>query len=90
MHINDRQKNHSKLPPPLRYTELFTIGQAARPKTMTVLTEEADIRIWWRQGDSRIVTRKYKSVPLQAGSGPEGSRKLRFPHYMTTAQEEGG
>ena len=32
---------------------------------------------------------KGKSVPLQAWSGPEGSRKLRFPHFMTTAQECG-
>jgi hypothetical protein len=31
---------------------------------------------------------KGKAVPLQAWSGPEGSRKLRFPDYMTTAQEE--
>ena len=31
----------------------------------------------------------YKSVPLQAGSGSEGSRKLRFPHFMTTAQGGG-
>ena len=30
-----------------------------------------------------------KPVPLQAWSGPEGSRKLRFPHFMTTAQECG-
>ena len=30
-----------------------------------------------------------KSVPLQAWSGPEGSRKLRFPDYMTTAQDCG-
>ena len=30
-----------------------------------------------------------KSVPLQAWSGPEGSRKLRFPGFMTTAQEGG-
>jgi hypothetical protein len=28
-----------------------------------------------------------KAVPLQAWSGPEGSRKLRFPDYMTTAQD---
>jgi hypothetical protein len=28
-------------------------------------------------------------VPLQAKSGPEGSRKLRFPDYMTTAQDGG-
>jgi hypothetical protein len=32
---------------------------------------------------------KGKAVPLQAWSGPEGSRKLRFPDYMTTAQDVG-
>ena len=32
---------------------------------------------------------KSKSVPLQAWSGPEGSRKLRFPDFMTTAQDGG-
>jgi hypothetical protein len=32
---------------------------------------------------------KVKAVPLQAWSGPEGSRKLRFPDYMTTAQDGG-
>ena len=30
-----------------------------------------------------------KSVPLEAWIGPEGSRKLRFPDFMTTAQEGG-
>ena len=30
-----------------------------------------------------------KSVPLQAWSGPEGSRKFRFPDYMKTAQDGG-
>jgi hypothetical protein len=28
---------------------------------------------------------KGKAVPLQVWSGPEGSSKLRFPDYMTTA-----
>jgi hypothetical protein len=32
---------------------------------------------------------KGKAAPLQAWSGPEGSRKLRFPDYMTTAQDGG-
>jgi len=32
---------------------------------------------------------KGKAVPLQACSGPEGSRKLRFPDFMTTAQDGG-
>ena len=30
---------------------------------------------------------KGKAVPLQAWSGPEGSRKLRFPDFTTTAQD---
>jgi hypothetical protein len=32
---------------------------------------------------------KGKPVPLRAWSGPEGSRKLRFPDFMTTAQDGG-
>ena len=32
---------------------------------------------------------KGKSVPLQALSGPEGSRKLGFPDYMTATQDGG-
>jgi len=27
--------------------------------------------------------------PLQARTGPEGSRKLRFPDFVTTAQDGG-
>jgi len=32
---------------------------------------------------------KGKAVPLQAWTGPEGSRKLRFPDFVTTAQDSG-
>ena len=32
---------------------------------------------------------KGKAVPLQAWSGPEGSRKLSFSDFMTTAQDSG-
>jgi hypothetical protein len=32
---------------------------------------------------------KGKGVPLEAWSDPEGSRKLRFPDYMTTVQDCG-
>ena len=32
---------------------------------------------------------KGKAVPLQAWSGQEGSRELRFPDYATTAQDGG-
>ena len=33
--------------------------------------------------------RKAKAVPLQAWSGPEGSRNLRFPEFMTMAHNGG-
>ena len=39
--------------------------------------------------DSQVKKKKGKAVLLQAWSGPEGSRKLRFPDFMTTAQDSG-
>ena len=36
-----------------------------------------------------LVKGKAKAVPLQAWNGPEGSRKLRFPDFTTTAQDDG-
>jgi len=36
-----------------------------------------------------IVKGKGKAVPLQAWTDPEGSRKLRFPDFVTTAQDGG-
>ena len=32
---------------------------------------------------------KVKAIPLHAWSGPEGSRKLRFPDFMTTERDGG-
>jgi hypothetical protein len=37
----------------------------------------------------KLVKGNGKAVPLQAWSGPDGSRQLRFPDFMTTAQEGG-
>jgi hypothetical protein len=37
----------------------------------------------------RKLCEKDKAVLLQAWSGPEGSRKLRFPDFMTTVQDDG-
>jgi hypothetical protein len=34
-----------------------------------------------------IYKSKGKAVPLQVWSGPEVSRKLRFPDFMNTAQD---
>jgi hypothetical protein len=36
-----------------------------------------------------LIASKGKAVRLQAWSGPESSRKLKFPDYMTTAQDGG-
>ena len=38
---------------------------------------------------SAIIKIKGRAVPLQAWSGPEDSWKLRFPDFMTTAQDDG-
>jgi len=38
---------------------------------------------------SRYGEVKGKAVPLLAGRGPEGSRKLRFPDFVTTAHDGG-
>jgi len=37
----------------------------------------------------RKVKRKSKAVPVQPWTDPEGSRKLRLPDFMTTAQDGG-
>jgi len=37
----------------------------------------------------QILLVKGKAIPLQASTGPEGSRKLMFPDFMTTAQDGG-
>ena len=47
------------------------------------------INIYAPSGAARKKEVKGKAVQLQASSGPEGSRKLRFPDFMTTAQEGG-
>ena len=36
-----------------------------------------------------MLYKKDKAVPLQAWTGPEGSSKLRFPDFVTTAQDGG-
>ena len=45
---------------------------------------------WWNDWQGKgEVKGKGKAVPLQARRGPEGSRKLRFPDFVTTAQDGG-
>jgi len=37
----------------------------------------------------KYIKGKGKEVPLQARRGPEGTRKLRLPDFVTTAQDGG-
>jgi hypothetical protein len=39
--------------------------------------------------DEELFYQSKKAVPLQAWSVPEGSRKLRFPDFVTTEQYGG-
>ena len=48
-----------------------------------------DVSLNYNQLHNQSLVKKGKAVPLQAWTGPEGSRKLRFPDYMTTAQNGG-
>ena len=46
--------------------------------------------LWqFRRIDLYNTVSKGKAVSLQAWSGPEGSRKLKFSDFMTTAQDGG-
>jgi hypothetical protein len=39
--------------------------------------------------EKRLYKRSKGNSPVKGLSGPEGSRKLRFPDYLTTAQDGG-
>jgi hypothetical protein len=43
----------------------------------------------WFVSEWSEVKGRGKAVPLQAWGGPEGSRMLRFPDFLTTAQDGG-
>jgi len=51
--------------------------------------QNAHVQCVWAQCGIVLFCTLGRAVPLQAQSGPEGSRKLRFPDYMTTAQDGG-
>ena len=54
------------------------------------MTEGFDVHISYLLSNWRNISKgKGKAVLLQAWSGPEGSRKLRFPDFMTMAQDGG-
>jgi len=59
-------------------------GKSVSPNYST-LKQSLYLGIRWYL--KQVCIKKGKVVPLQAWSGPEGSRKLRFPDFMTAAQD---
>jgi hypothetical protein len=55
-------------------------------KSVPVTTAWSVLRL---RMEERPAIWRVKAVPLQAWSGTEGSRKLRFPDFITTAQDGG-
>jgi hypothetical protein len=76
-------KLHSLPAPALDRRDL----KALRPCRLT--PKKAPFKQSGREISASSGIEKGKAVPLQAWSGPEGSRKLRFPDYMTKAQDVG-
>jgi len=63
----------------------WLLGMRAAQAVLTALGEV----LWGYYQSYLCLTFNSKSLPLQAWSGPEGSMKLRFTDYMTTAQDGG-
>ena len=58
-------------------------------KVVQEYTKSAEIMVLSAVYKQVLQVKEDKAVPLQAWSGPEGSRKLRFPDFMTIAQDGG-
>jgi len=56
-------------------------------KSLLLSNPKLPVQMNWN--DNWCLKGKGKAVPLQAWSGPEGSRKLTFPDFMTMAQDGG-
>ena len=65
-----------------RHTRSFQVGKFCN----SIVTPTSSFRA---SAALVLLTVEGKSVPLQAWTGPEVSRKLRFPDFVTTAQDGG-
>jgi len=63
------------------YDQVFVLGPSCVPKKRGHKPKE--------RKSKKIFQHKGKAVPLQAWTGLEGSRKLRFPDFVTAAHDGG-
>jgi hypothetical protein len=54
-----------------------------------LLITEEKLKRTFNSAHFTLLRGKGKAVPLQAWTGPEGSRKLKLPDFVTTAQDGG-
>jgi hypothetical protein len=64
----------------VKWTQLHVLTALGRLFFQVMSSALFVVKYWCKKG---------KAVPLQAWTGPEGSRKLRFPDFVTTAQDGG-
>jgi len=78
-----RFHRHLRKVPDLVYpSEQFSVTGPFSPVNLLRYLSETSCCPWLVRNNCYYIG---KAVPLQARNGPEGSRKLRFPHFMTTA-----
>ena len=64
----------------------FDSGEGKHRSAIVVTNTQIDVVLIKQMSDLDTVV---NAVPLQAWSGSDGSRKFRFPDFMTTAQKSG-
>ena len=55
--------------------------------TSNMWNRDGIIYVWFTEGDTKVKQSRYR--PGGAQRGPEGFRKLRYPNFVTTAQDGG-
>ena len=73
----------------MRFSAPVQTRPGAHPTSYTMCTGSFPGAKRPERGVNHPTLKKGKTVPLQAWSGPEGFRKLRFPDFITTAQGGG-
>jgi len=73
-------------------TRFISLHCISYPFLWKIINQAMEQKIRWSVNNLRLFIgsrkkNKGKAVPLQAWTGPEGSRKLRLPDFVTTTQD---
>ena len=68
---------------------MYTLDTYGRTNRGSGWTDNADCPVLLNYLCSYVCKGKGKAVPLPTWTGPECSRKLRLPNFVTTAQDGG-